>query len=122
VDEPLNDIELEIFDYGEDDWVHFMTIMGIIEEANGKVPLEDQSVAEASTVVLNLCTRGYAQLGRYTNSTSFVPWHETGADLVARLERELDNPPSGDDHEFNLMYIMLEILPAGFEARNHQLL
>jgi hypothetical protein len=120
VAEPLNDIELEIFENGEDDWVHFMHIMGIIEEANGIVPTEDESVAEASKVVLSLCARGYAQLGRYTNPTAFVPWPETGADLVARLERELKNPPPGESHEANLMYIMLDILPAGFEARDRQ--
>lgn len=116
----LNAIELEIFDYGEDDWVHFMTVMGIIEEANGLVPPEDESVVEASTAVLKLCARGYAQLGRYTNPTSFVPWIETGDALRRRLECELKNPPPSESHESNLMYIMLDILPAGFEARDHQ--
>lgn len=118
--EPLNAIELEIFDFGEDDWVHFMTIMGIIEEAHGVVPPKDESVAEASTVVLSLCARGYARLGRYTNPTSFVPWPETGDALRDRLEREVKNPPPGESHESNLMYIMLDILPAGFEARGLQ--
>lgn len=116
--ESLNDIELEIFENGEDDWVHFMHLMGIIEEANGMVPTEDESVAEASKVVLSLCARGYAQLGRY--SADFIPWPETGGDLVARLERELKNPPPGENHESNLMYIMLDILPVGFEARDRQ--
>ncbi len=118
--EPLNDVELEIFDYGEDDWVHFMTIMGIIEDANGIVPPEDESIAEASKVVLSLCAKGYARLGRYANHTSFVPWHETGDALRNRLECELKSPPSGESHESNLMYIMLDILSAGFEARDRK--
>lgn len=118
--EPLNGVELEIFDYGEVDCVHFMTIMGIIEDANGIVPPEDESVAEASKVVLSLCAKGYAQLGRYTNPTSFVPWNETGDALRKRLESELKSPPVGESHESNLMYIMLDILSAGFKARDRQ--
>lgn len=119
VPDSLNAIELEIFDYGEDDWVHFMTIMGIIEEANDLAPPEEKSVAEASKTVLKLCASSYAQLGRYTNPTSIVPWIETGDALRRRLERELKNPPLSESHESNLMYIMPDILPAGFEARDH---
>ncbi len=119
--EQLNGVELEIFDYGEDDWVHFMTIMGIIEDAYGIVPPVGDSVAQASKVVLSLCAKGYARLGRYTNPTSFVPWNETGDALRNRLESELESPPAGESHEANLTYIMLDILSAGFEARDRQL-
>lgn len=97
-----------------------MTIMGIIEDANGLVPPEEESVAEASKVVLSLCAKGYAQLGRYTDPTSFVPWNETGDALRKRLESELKSPPAGESHESNLMYSMLDILPTGFKARDRQ--
>ncbi|MFL4476703.1 hypothetical protein ACIPUB_00315 [Paeniglutamicibacter sp. ORCA_105] len=118
--DPLNDIELEIIENGEDDWVLFLHIMGIINEAKGSVLTEDEAIAEATGSVLALCAKGYAQLGRYTGPTSFVPWPETGDALRTRLERELKNPPPGEGHEGNLMYIMLDILPDGQYAKDEQ--
>ncbi|WP_404289656.1 hypothetical protein [Glutamicibacter arilaitensis] len=118
--DPLNDIELEIIENGEDDWVLFLHIMGIIIQAKGSVLTEDEAIAEATGTVLALCSKGYAQLGRYTGPTSFVPWSDAGEALRARLEDELENPPPGEDRVGNLMYIMLDILPDGQKARDEQ--
>lgn len=118
--DPLNDIELEIIENGEDDWVLFLHIMGIINEAKGSVLTEDEAIAEATGSALALYAKGYAQLGRYTGPTSFVPWPETGDALRTRLEHELKNPPPGEGPECNLMYIMLDILPEGRKASDEQ--
>ncbi|MFC9933068.1 hypothetical protein [Glutamicibacter sp. NPDC127525] len=118
--DPLIDIELEIIENGVDDWVLFLHIMGIINEAKGNVLSEDEAIAEATGTVLALCSKGYAQLGRYTGPTSFVPWPDTGEELRARMEHQLENPPPGEGPVGNLMYIMLDILPGGQKARDEQ--
>lgn len=70
----LNDIELEVLENGEDDWVLFAHIMGIHNEAQGFSLDEAKAVELASSTCLTLCALGLARLGRYTEEHSFVPW------------------------------------------------
>ncbi len=123
--ETLNEIELKIIENGEDDWVLFAHIMGIVEEARGILLSEELAEELASTYCLGLCAKGLAQLGRYveTHPVGFAPWSETGVELEAKLKLELATPPAGCDAELNLQRIMLDILPAGLETwKRHEAL
>ncbi|MBF6672463.1 hypothetical protein [Glutamicibacter sp. FBE19] len=116
----LSDVELEIIENGEDDWVLLAHVMGIVAEASQQ-PLNDSEALEsASSVCLELCASGFAQLGRYTDQEHFVPWPERGAELQERLGNELRTPPPGIDIELNRMRIMLDILPEGLAAWKRQ--
>lgn len=116
----LNDIELEIIENGEDDWVLFAHIMGIVAEASQQPLNETDALESASSVCLELCASGFAQLGRYTDREHFSPWPEDGAALKERLRNELQTPPPGIDIELNRMRIMLDILPEGLAAWKRQ--
>lgn len=116
----LSDAELEIIENGEDDWVLFAHIMGIVEEASGHFMNDSEAVETASSACLELCDLGLARLGRYTDKEAFIAWPETGVELQQRLRTELSNPPLGSDMELNLMRIMLDILPEGLEAWRKQ--
>jgi hypothetical protein len=117
---PLNDIELEVLENGEDDWVLFAHIMGIHNEAQGLSLDEAKSVELASSTCLTLCALGLSRLGRYTEEHSFVSWPETGVQLKARLQAELSSPPPGHDMNLNQQWIMLDILPEGLNAWHQQ--
>lgn len=116
----LTDVDLEIIENGEDDWVLFAHVMGIVAEASQRPLNESEAMEGASSVCLQLCASGYAQLGRYTNQNQFVPWPERGAELEERLRNELSTPPLGSDIELNRMRIMLDILPEGLAAWRSQ--
>lgn len=117
MNQTLNEIELEILENGEHDWVLFAHIMGIVEEAQGIFLSDASAEGQASSYSLGLCAKGLARLGRYveTNPVGFVPWSETGVELEAKLKHELATPPVGCDAELNLQRIMLDILPPGLE-------
>lgn len=114
----LDKIEREIIENGEDDWVLFAHIMGIVEEGQGILLSGELAEKLASDYCLVLCGKGLARLGRYmeTNPVGFVAWPETGPELEAKLRHELATPPPGCDAELNLQRVMLDILPAGLEA------
>lgn len=120
--EALNGVELEIIENGEEDWVLFAHIMGIVEEAHGVLLSDELAVAQASDACLTLCAKGLVRLGRYmeNGTLGFVAWLETGAALEVRLKHELATPPAGCDTELNLQRVMLDILPAGIAAWKQQ--
>lgn len=112
----LSDVELEIIENGEDDWVLFAHVMGIVANSSRTTLSEPEVLEIASSVCLDLCESGFAKLGRYTDKEAFVAWPESGADLRQRLRNEIDHPPRGIDRELNLMRIMVDILPEGLRA------
>lgn len=119
--ELLSSIEIEVIESGEDDWVLFLHVMGIINEAMGMIYTEKEAQDHAQRLVLSFCDRGYARLGRYYNGRGFVPWTETGQELQNRLQDELTNPPPGESRDLNRMNIMLDILPPGQQAKDSQI-
>ncbi|MGP4982146.1 hypothetical protein [Glutamicibacter arilaitensis] len=112
----LSDVELEIIENGEDDWVLFAHIMGIVAESSAHSMDYFEALESASSACLELCELGLAHLGRYTDKEYFVAWTEKGDSLQQRLRNELSHPPLEIDSEMNLMRIMLEILPEGLAA------
>ncbi|WP_144629009.1 MULTISPECIES: hypothetical protein [Arthrobacter] len=118
MEDALTPVEREVILNGEDDWVLFANIMGIINEAEGMSNTVEQAVVKARELSLSLCARSLARLGRYVEGQGFVPWAERGDALRGRLDHELTHPPEGHDEIANQMTIMLEVLPAGFAARS----
>lgn len=90
---------------GSDDWVLFAQVLEYVRKYSPDQALKHGVEAEARSVALSLCRRGFVRLGRYSNENDFVPWEERQAELPARLQRELASSPANDALEASMTII-----------------